>query len=85
MELGIFLERTDDFILPEKLYGSFPEKGKRFFETFKSRKRSTGVLLAGEKGSGKTLLATDICVRALREDIPVVIINSPWAGDSFFI
>ena len=54
---GFYLEPIDDFDLPPKLYGELQENADRITSTFMSREGSTGVLLAGEKGSGKTLLA----------------------------
>jgi hypothetical protein len=41
-------------------------------------------MLAGEKGSGKTLLAKNIVVTAAQQhNIPTIVINAPWAGDAF--
>jgi energy-coupling factor transporter ATP-binding protein EcfA2 len=49
-----------------------------------SRPAGTGVLLAGEKGSGKTMLAKLTC-QALRErhGIPTIFVTQPWGGDGF--
>jgi hypothetical protein len=79
-----FLEKVEDFTLPPKLYGDTLKNTDRILNTFLDRPNSTGVLLAGEKGSGKTLLAKNLVIEAAnRYGIPTIIINSPWAGDAF--
>jgi hypothetical protein len=47
------------------------------------RTSSTGVLLSGEKGSGKTLLAKSLALKGGEQDIPTIVINAPWHGDVF--
>jgi SpoVK/Ycf46/Vps4 family AAA+-type ATPase len=52
--------------------------------TFMSRDKSTGVLLTGEKGSGKTMLSKNICNElASKCGVPTIVINAPWHGDKF--
>lgn len=47
---------TATFELPSKIYGNTVERVNRIVTTFHDREKSTGILLAGEKGAGKTLL-----------------------------
>ena len=47
------------------------------------RDASTGVMLTGEKGSGKTLLAKNVSFEAAKQGIPTIIINAAWCGDAF--
>ena len=54
---GFFLQRVDDAGPPAKLYGDISRNANRILDTYHDRTNSTGVLLSGEKGSGKTLLA----------------------------
>jgi hypothetical protein len=82
-EEGFFLEATDSFVLPEKIYGSIVKTGQRIIHTFHDRSGGTGVLLTGEKGSGKTLLAKWLSIAAAAEGMPTLLINSPFSGDSF--
>jgi ATPase family associated with various cellular activities (AAA) len=77
------LEQIDSFNLPTKLYGDIIKNRDRILNTFNSRPNSTGVMLSGEKGSGKTLLAKAICIEAASKGIPTIIINHPWVGDTF--
>lgn len=83
MRSQFFLDQVEDFQLPSKLYGDTTSRASRILNTFQSRPTTTGVLLTGEKGSGKTLLAKTICVDATKKNIPTIIINSPFTGDGF--
>ena len=72
----ICMVQTDDFVIQTKLYGSIGARAKRCMAAFNSRDRSTGVLLSGDKGAGKTLLAKRIAELALQQGVPVII-SSP--------
>lgn len=79
-----FLETIDDFQLKGKIYGDVLKNSDRILNTFLDRPKSTGVLLVGEKGSGKTLLAQYISTAAAKEKaIPTIVINKPYHGDEF--
>lgn len=79
----LFLDQVDSFKLPKKLYGDCTKNADRILNTFIDRPNSTGVLLNGEKGSGKTLLASSISVKAAAMEMPTIVINAPWVGDKF--
>ena len=78
---GFYLEISEDFTLPSKIYGDCLTHTNRILNTFKKRNKNTGVLLVGEKGSGKTLLMRNI---GIQSGLPVFIINEPFVGDNFF-
>lgn len=80
---GFKLESVDDFELPPKLYGSTEKMADRFMSSFEDRDSSTGVILSGEKGSGKTLLAKKLAMDGISKGYPVILINSPYGGGSF--
>lgn len=81
---GFYLREADPFVLPEKVYGSCRRQADRFLSTFNHRELSTGVLLNGDKGSGKSLTAKLTCVMAAeRHQMPTLIVGAPWHGDSF--
>lgn len=80
---NLFLDRIDGFDIGGKLYGDIEQKARRILTTFFSRSASTGVLLTGEKGSGKSLLAKLLCYLAAKADIPTVVISQPWHGEKF--
>lgn len=77
------LEQIDSFSLPKKLYGDIQKNTNRILRTFLERPNTTGVMLSGEKGSGKTLLAKTISIKAAEINIPTIIINHAWCGDGF--
>jgi hypothetical protein len=78
-----YLERIDSFVLSGKLYGRTTRNADRILRTFESRTATTGVMLAGEKGSGKSLLAKKIAVEGAARGYPTIVINAPWVGDAF--
>lgn len=80
---NLYLDIIDDFTLPPKLYGNTIRHTERIMRTFQSRSNSTGVMLAGEKGSGKTLLAKNLAIAGASQNIPTIVINSPIFGESF--
>ena len=80
---NLFLEKIESFTIGTKLYGDTTRHTDRMLRTFMDRDVSTGVLLNGEKGSGKSLLAKNLSVRAAEEGIPTIVINQPWVGDRF--
>lgn len=78
-----YLERVEDFTISHKLYGDTRAVTQRVLNTFASRPNQTGVMLSGEKGSGKTLQAKDISIEAGKIGIPTVVINDEFSGDDF--
>lgn len=78
------LEQIDNFVLPKKIYGDCLKNTERVIRTFLDRPASTGVLLTGEKGSGKTLLTKNISlVLAQKHGIPTIVINQSMCGEPF--
>jgi len=78
-----YLEQIENFELPGKIYGNNTDYSKRILNTFENRPGSTGVLLSGIKGAGKTLLAKQTAVAARAKGIPTIVINHNWHGDEF--
>lgn len=80
----LFLEQIGHFSLPAKRYGSNDKYAERILHSFEKRAAGTGVLLCGEKGSGKSLLAKTLGAKALTLGYPVIVINSPRVGEGFY-
>jgi hypothetical protein len=78
-----YLETIDSFESKGKLYGDTNRSNtEQILRTFSNREVSTGVLLTGEKGSGKKMLAKSISIlAAAAEGIPTIVVNQDWCGD----
>jgi hypothetical protein len=79
-EIGMGLVPCAGFSLPKKVYGNYDNLADRYLKTFEDRPAGTGVLLTGEKGSGKTLLARKICIEAIKRGYPILILDRPYKG-----
>jgi len=80
---NLYFEQIDDFDLPSRIYGDTIRNAERIINTFQDRPATTGVLLSGEKGSGKTMLAKMLSARCAEAGMPTIVINSAWVGDKF--
>lgn len=80
---NLYLESIDSFEIKGKRYGDLEKNTDRILNTFMDRSASTGVMLTGEKGSGKSLLAKALSIQAATDGIPTIVINQPWTGDKF--
>ena len=80
---NLFLQMIDSFEIKGKTYGDHGRNCDRILSTFLDRPNTTGVMLTGEKGSGKSLLAKQVGITAALQGIPTIVINSPFAGDKF--
>jgi hypothetical protein len=84
MDGPLYLEHIESFEIKGKKYGDLDRNTDRILNTFMDRTASTGVMLAGEKGSGKSLLAKNLAFEAAaRHGYPTIVINAPWVGDKF--
>lgn len=82
--VGFYLEKVDSFKTTHKIYGDTIKQANRTLSTYLSRSQSTGVLLVGEKGSGKTLLTKIIAEMAeAQHEMPTLIVNQPFIGSGF--
>lgn len=77
------LQPIKNFEMPSKIYGNTHKQAERILNTFESRPFTTGVHMDGVKGSGKSLLAKYVSVRAQEQGIPTIVINNPFCGEEF--
>ena len=83
MASRFYLEQIEGFEVKGKIYGDTQRNADRILNTFHDRTASTGVMLTGEKGSGKTLLAKMLSLDAQALGIPTIVINEAWCGEGF--
>ncbi len=76
---GVFLKETDPLTIPSKIYGDSNSRLGRILNSFEYATKNLGVLLYGNSGSGKSLLAKQVCVE-LAKTHPVIIVNSNHIG-----
>jgi hypothetical protein len=75
-----YLELTEDFTIPNKIYGNSEMLSDRYVNTFKNGNKSMGILLTGLKGTGKSLTAK---LTAIKADIPVILVTEEFKGEEF--
>lgn len=64
--------KQENYTIPERVFGDFKNCAERYLNTFRQRNANTNVLLSGEKGNGKSLLAKMICSMS---KMPCVIVS----------
>jgi hypothetical protein len=80
---GLMFKKVDSFTENGKMYGNVEERVERILNTFDDRPRTTGVLLSGEKGSGKSQLARNVSLAGYDRGYPTILVNAPFCGDAF--
>lgn len=80
---GTFLQIREnvDTSVPVKIYGRIPGMLAKTFRTFERRDKSTGVLLSGERGMGKSMFARLAVSESLKRRIPVVLLTGSCGVD----
>jgi len=71
------IKDTASFKMPIKLYGDIEKHATRIVRDYHKRDNAMGVLLTGQRGGGKTLLARQISNKLLSAGLPVLDIRSP--------
>lgn len=83
---GFYLERYCNINISEsKIYGTHDSKVEKVLRSFSQMNRSLGVILSGEKGTGKSLFAKLLASKVINQCMPVIIIDSYIPGIASYI
>lgn len=62
--------------IKERIYGIHDAKADKVLRSFAAFGRNLGVILSGSKGIGKSLFAKLLCIKAMAQGLPVIIVDS---------
>lgn len=78
---GWFLERHANIEIKEtKIYGSHDMKVEKAIDAFYEFNKNLGIILSGNKGTGKSLFAKQFSIKAIEYGIPVIIVDTYIPG-----
>lgn len=78
---GFFLELINEFGVPDHVYGDIVPKVDKIIKTYSAKSGNVGVLLSGEKGSGKTMMLRLASKKCQELGIPTIIITQDFEED----
>ncbi len=82
---GFFLDIIKSKLdTPKKVYGGIPSRVEKCIKTYQARAAALGILLTGDKGTGKSLLVAALANAAIEQlAMPVILIKEPFGGTQF--
>ena len=69
----------------EKIYGNSEKKADKVLSAFAQSNRNFGLILSGMKGAGKSLLARVIAQKAIKNNMPVIVVSEYIPGIANFL
>lgn len=83
---GFYLSKYVDMDITEpKVYGVHEAKVEKVLNSFHEMNRSLGVILSGDKGIGKSLLAKMLAATAIQNGYPVIVVDTFINGIASYI
>lgn len=82
---GFSLKLHSDLNVCERIYGDTPNKVKKVLTTFKKFNRNMGIILSGEKGSGKSVFARLLAEQGKELNLPLIIVDEAFNGIADFL
>lgn len=84
--MGFFLvDRPDLEVKEEKVYGNHQRKVQKVINSFNISNRNFGVILSGQKGIGKSLIARLLAQEAIANGMPVITVTDYVPGIANFL
>lgn len=72
---GYFLSTGTDMHVDEKVYGDVTKRVNKVLHSFEAMNRNMGVILSGNKGSGKTMFAKLLAEEGMKIGLPMLVVN----------
>ncbi|MEZ3473994.1 MAG: ATP-binding protein [Lachnospiraceae bacterium] len=83
---GFYLDEYAEVEIKEdKIYGEHINKVKKVLRTYKAFNRNLGVILSGYKGIGKSLFARLLTVEAIKNGIPIIVVDKYIPGIASYL
>jgi hypothetical protein len=82
---GFFLTLYSDIEIKEKVYGIHEAKVNKVLNAFNHFNRNLGVILSGDKGIGKSLFSKMLAQKAIKQGLPLIVVNSYVRGIAEYI
>lgn len=83
---GFYLDEFTEIKTGEdKVYGGHIQKVEKVLHSYKRFDRNLGVILSGSKGIGKSMFAKLLSIEAVKNDIPVIIVEKYIPGIASYI
>lgn len=83
---GFYLTKRPDLVAnEEKIYGDHERKAAKIIQSYSLSERNFGVILSGQKGIGKSLLARVLAQKAIEKGMPVITVSIAVPGIANFL
>lgn len=83
---GFFLTARPDLVVKEeKIYGNHKKRAEKVLKSFEQCDRNFGVILSGQKGIGKSLLARLLAEEGISRGLPVITVSDYIPGIATFL
>lgn len=75
-------KRSDRMQAPERIYGSTAKRADKIMTAYANAPGAFGVLMSGDKGSGKTMTSVLVANQAIDQGLPVIIVDTQLPGSA---